>query len=111
MNNKTTLTKGVIDTLNGLSNDYGRLHKAILFYLHLADDTIEYTDKVYTLPEPSIHGWFKYGCNFNVEVSNIIDDLHGKINARYDNNYSMISTRDSILLGLLDYMGSWTAGG
>lgn len=113
MNNKKKLYVGVSETLYALGNDYDRLHRAILFFLNVADASIELSDKVYTKPQPSVDGWFDYGVNFNVEVVNLIDNPWEKIIALNGTGDSMIplTTRDTILLGLLDYMGTWTSGG
>jgi hypothetical protein len=112
MNNKKKLYVGVSETLNALGNDYDRLHRAILFFLNVADTSIELSDKVYTKPAPSVDGWFNYGLNFNVEVVSLIENSWEKIiSLQGDTPMIPLTTRDTILLGLLDYMGGWTAGG
>jgi hypothetical protein len=112
MNNKKKLYVGVYETLNALGYDYDRLHRTILFFINIADVSIELSDKIYTKPEPSVDAWFRYGLNFNKEIVSLIKDFNVKIKLlQEDTPMIPLTTRDTILLGLLDYMGGWTAGG
>jgi hypothetical protein len=112
MNNKTKLFRGVGETISAIGNDFDRLHRTILAFLSIADDRLELSDKVYTKPEPSIDGWHFYARNLNAEVNASIDNVWDKLIAMQSGEpLSPITTRDAILIGLMDGMGTWSVSG
>jgi hypothetical protein len=107
---------GVKDTLNAftLKKDDKRLFRAIMFYLNLADDEMEFGEAIYNGPYDVYNevlddnarndAWFKYACAFNVAVSGLVKNVMLK-------DIKELDTKQVIYLALLDYMGTWTAGG
>lgn len=107
---------GVVGTLNAftLKRDDKRLFKAILMYLNLADDEMEFGEVIYNAPydianvvlsnDERKNAWFNYACNFNVAVSGLVWDDRLK-------DIDTLTTSKVIYLALLEYMGTWTAGG
>lgn len=107
---------GVVGTLNALTlkKDDKRLFKAILMYLNLADGDMEFGEFVYNGPydvanvvlsdADRIDAWFEYGLKFNVAVAGLVRDA-------WKSDLNDLDTKTVIYMALLDYMGTWTAGG
>lgn len=112
MNNKTKLFRSVGETISAIGYDFDRLHRTILAFISIADDRLELSDNVYIKPEPSIDGWHFYARNLNAELHASIDSAWDKIIAMQNGEpLAPITTRDAILLGLMDGMGTWSVSG
>jgi hypothetical protein len=107
---------GVVGTLNAftLKKDDKRLFKAVLMYLNLADNEMEFGEAIYNGPydianvvlsdEGRKDAWFEYGLKFNVAVAGLVRNA-------WKSDLNDLDTKTVIYMALLDYMGSWTAGG
>ena len=101
---KEKFKDSIVNTLSYFSqaDDYDRLHRTFLFFLVIADNNIDLSDKVYTRPKDNVDDWENYFFNFRREL-----EEHKLMVLHFHKDLPM---REVILHALLMVSFNWTCG-